>query len=197
VKHSDQYSDYREQLIDWEAYQAQVEEYGEMLDVPIDPPAFVEHLKNLLSETASRVDQGFPGNRHVEIIGNELVIRKHAKDDKPIALEQIDGLLSQRLPKKNILDVIVEAERWLDLHKLFGPLSGFEAKIDEPRKRCVTTLFCYGCNLGPTQTARSVKGLSRKQVAWLNLRHITEERLKSQCEGYQRLQQISVAEILG
>src|SRR3546814_2119438 len=49
--------------------------------------------------------------------------------------------------------------------------------IDDPRKRFITTLFCYGCNLGPTQTARSVQGLSRKQVAWLNLRHITEERL--------------------
>ena len=56
-------------------------------------------------------------------------------------------------------------------------MSGFEAKIDDPRKRFITTLFCYGCNLGPTQTARSVQGLSRKQVAWLNLRHITEERL--------------------
>ena len=29
----------------------------------------------------------------------------------------------------------------------------------------------------PTQTALSVKGLSRQQVAWLNQRHVTEERL--------------------
>jgi Tn3 transposase DDE domain len=64
-----------------------------------------------------------------------------------------------------------------DLHTLFGPLSGFEAKIDEPRKRFIATLFCYGRNLGPTQTARSVKNLSRNQVAWLNLRHVTEKRL--------------------
>jgi len=32
--------------------------------------------------------------------------------------------------------------------------------------------------LGSTQTARSVKDLSRKQVAWLNLHHMTEERLE-------------------
>ena len=56
-------------------------------------------------------------------------------------------------------------------------MSGFESKIDDPRKRFLTTLFCYGCNLGPTQTALSVKGLSRKQEAWLNLHHVTEERL--------------------
>ena len=29
----------------------------------------------------------------------------------------------------------------------------------------------------PAQTARSVKDLSRKQVAWLNLHHMSEERL--------------------
>jgi hypothetical protein len=53
------------------------------------------------------------------------------------------------------------------------PFSGFEPKIDEPRKPFITTLFCYGCNLGATQTARSVKNLNRKQVAWLNLRHVS------------------------
>lgn len=31
--------------------------------------------------------------------------------------------------------------------------------------------------MGASQTARSLKGFSRKQIAWLNLRHITEERL--------------------
>lgn len=49
--------------------------------------------------------------------------------------------------------------------------------MDDPRKRFITTSFCYGCNLCPVQTARSVKGLSRKQVAWLNLKHVTEQRL--------------------
>lgn len=81
------------------------------------------------------------------------------------------------MPQISTLNLLPETERWLHLHKLFGPLSGFDAKIDDPRKRFITTLFCYGCNLGPSQTARSVKGLSRKQVAWLNLKHITEERL--------------------
>ncbi|VWD64914.1 transposase Tn3 family protein [Burkholderia lata] len=50
----------------------------------------------------------------------------------------------------SILDVLTETEQWLDLHRLFGPLSGFEAKVDDPRKCFITTLFRYGCNLGPT-----------------------------------------------
>ena len=77
---------------------------------------------------------------------------------------------------------MVEAENWLDLHTRFGPISGLESKIENPRQRFITTLFCYGCNLGPEQTTRSVKDFSRKQIAWLNLRHITEERLERATE---------------
>lgn len=178
VSNSDQYSDYRDQLVDWETYQTQVAEYGEMLNISTEPKEFVEGLRVWLSDTASRVDQGFPKNEHVDLNGTELILRKQHSDTKPAALDYVDKQLASRLPEKNILDILVEAEGWLDLHEQFGPLSGFEAKIDDPRKRFVTTLFCYGCNLGPTQTARSVKGISRKQVAWLNLHHMTEERLE-------------------
>ena len=49
----------------------------------------------------------------------------------------------------------------------------------------ITTLFCYGCNLGPTQTARSIKGFSRRQVAWLNLKYVTEDVLeKGACTDF-------------
>lgn len=178
VANSDQYSDYRVQLVDWDTYQDQVGAYGAMLDLPTEPKEFVLKLKQWLSACAARVDSGLPDNEHVDLIGTELILRKHAKEEKPAALDHIDKQLAKRLPEKNILDILVESEGWLDLHKQFGPLSGLEAKIDDPRKRFVTTLFCYGCNLGPTQTARSVKGLSRKQVAWLNLHHMTEERLE-------------------
>jgi hypothetical protein len=37
--------------------------------------------------------------------------------------------------------------------------------------------FCYGCNLGPSQTARSLKIADQRQIAWVNQRHITEDRM--------------------
>lgn len=38
-------------------------------------------------------------------------------------------------------------------------------------------MLCFGCNLGPSQTARSIKSLTRKQVAYLNLSHMREKDL--------------------
>ncbi|MCH7313121.1 Tn3 family transposase [Acinetobacter sp. ANC 3882] len=177
VSNSDQYSDYRDQLIDWDEYEQQSFDYGAMLDIPIDPQEFTNHLKQWLANTASIIDKNFPNNEGVELNGNEIIIRKQTAQAKPATLDRIDKQLTERLPEKNILDILVETEKWLDLHKQFKPLSGFEGKIDDPRKRFVTSLFCYGCNLGPSQTARSIKGFNRRQIAWLNLRYITEERL--------------------
>ncbi len=46
------------------------------------------------------------------------------------------------------------------------------------------------CNLGPSQTARSLKGFDRRQVSWVNQHHITEEKLdeaiRSVITGYNR-----------
>jgi len=81
------------------------------------------------------------------------------------------------LAPASILDVLIDAEQWLDLHKIFKPIAGSESRIEDLRRRFVTTLFCYGCNLGAMQTSRSVKGISRRQLSWLNLKYITEETL--------------------
>jgi len=177
VEHSDQYGDYRDQLVDWKTYEEQVPAFCQMMGISREPAVFVANLKSWLTETAREVDAQFPTNEYLDITDDGFVLKQHSKHPKPAALAKIDTLISQRLPPTNILDILAETESWLDLHRHFGPLSGYDSKIDDPRKRFITTLFCYGCNLGPSQTARSVKDLSRKQVAWLNLHHVSEERL--------------------
>src|SRR3954469_12726772 len=46
-----------------------------------------------------------------------------------------------------------------------------------PRERYVASVFCYGCKLGPSQAARAMKDLDRRQIAFINQRHITEDAL--------------------
>lgn len=174
---SDEYSDFNTQLISWEEYEKQIAPYCEMLGLPTTTSGITEKLKQNLVNTASQLDQSYPDNEWLTITSQGLTLHQHDKSSKPDNLEKIDELIKHKLETKNILDILVESEGWLNLHKKFSPISGFEGKIADPRKRFITTLFCYGCNLGPSQTAQSIKGLSRKQVAWLNLHHVTEERL--------------------
>ena len=93
-------------------------------------------------------------------------------------LKLLEQLLRERIEPVGILDALADTEEWLSWTRGFGPLSGFAAKVGEPRLRYLITSFCYGSNLGPTQTARSLAGLDRRQIAWINQRHITEQNLE-------------------
>ncbi|VWD64204.1 transposase Tn3 family protein [Burkholderia lata] len=177
VEGSDRYDDYRIHQVSDEEFRRELPRYCETLGLPSDSKTFVKALRERLSAALDETDTGFPENDSIEIGGDGLVIHKPGKEPELPNTTLIDQAIKASMPEVSILDLLTETEQWLDIHKLFGPLSGFDAKIDEPRKRFISTLFCYGCNLGPSQTARSVKGLSRKQVAWLNLKHVTEERL--------------------
>lgn len=177
VPHSDQYDDYRAHLMEAQAFQAERPLYAELVGLPADGATFTEQLRQRLSALAEEVDRNFPENDSVTWGPNGLIIRKVEKREPPFQLAALDQALNDALGLHSIIDVLTETEKWLDLHKLFRPLSGYESKLEDPQARFIATLFCYGCNMGASQTARSLKGLSRKQVAWLNLHHVTEERL--------------------
>ncbi|MEL7476323.1 MAG: transposase, partial [Cyanobacteria bacterium J06555_12] len=48
----------------------------------------------------------------------------------------------------------------------------------DPRERYLMTTFCYGCQLGPAQTARSLEQIASHQLSWVDRRHIQEEALQ-------------------
>jgi len=58
------------------------------------------------------------------------------------------------------------------------PFLGTMQRLKNPIERYLITTVCYCCNLGPTQTSRSLEGINRKQVSWINIRHITEEKIE-------------------
>jgi TnpA family transposase len=177
IEHSERYDDYREQLVDWDTYEQEVAQYGAEAGIATHAGELCDGLKSWLIQTAREVDASFPENTYAEIQNGRLFLRRTPRNIQAEGLQDLDDELNERLPTTSIVDVLVDTEKWLNLHRHFGPLSGNARKLDNPRARFVTTLFCYGCNLGPTQTARSVKGFSRKQIAWLNLKQISEEQL--------------------
>jgi TnpA family transposase len=111
------------------------------------------------------------------ITQGEPVLRRLKRQPEPDDLALVDRLLSEGMPEYSIVDILTDTEHWLHWTAAFGPLSGFETRLASPRQRYITTTFCYGCYLGPTQTARSLKDLDRFQVAYVNQRHITEQKL--------------------
>lgn len=174
---SEQFGDYRRQLLSWPQYEAQVTAYSVQVGITVDPDGFVDELRHTLSQAILALDAGFPDNDAVTIQDGEPVIRRLDKQPDPENFTLINRLLRERLPVRNIVEVLADTEHWLNWTQRFGPLSGFEARLGLPRERYVTTTFCYGCYLGPAQTARAMKDTDRRQVAYVNQYHITEQNL--------------------
>lgn len=174
---SEQFSDYRDQLVTWEEYAQLVEPYCQQVGIAADATQFVHDLQPQLSQAILTADAAFPTNTSLTSKEGDPVLRRLEKQPEPPGFAQIDRLLPERLPACNIIDVLTDTEHWLHWTSAFGPLSGFEGRLVSPQQRYVTTTFCYGCYLGPTQTTRSLKGWDRFQVAYVNQRHITEQTL--------------------
>lgn len=177
IPHGERYDDYREQLVDEATFAQELEAYGEVSGLPTDAAVFVRGLREELAALADAVDQRFPENVHAELVDGRLILKRLQRTEVSRAIVSLDGVITERLPPTSIVDVLVDAAHWLQLHQHFRPIAGTDSRVDELLRRVVTTLFCYGCNLGPTQTARSVKGFSRRQISWLNLKYVTEETL--------------------
>ena len=180
---SEEYGDYRGQLVSWEEHGRDVAGYAEQAGVPAEPGAFVAALKARLAATASATDRGLPENEHVEIVSGEPVVRRLRGREAADGAAFLERLLKARLVPAGVLEALADTEHWLGWTRHFGPVSGFETKLDRPRERYLATTFCYGCGLGPSRAARSLKGLDRRHVAFVNQRHVTEESLDEAITG--------------
>ncbi|PRR81176.1 Tn3 family transposase [Clostridium vincentii] len=177
IKGSDKYSDYREQLINLEEYDQEIKTYGEQVGIPVTSVAFAQHVKTLLSDAANSADTSFPSNQYLRIQKGEPILTPLKKKEEPKDLKLIKSLLADKMKQVSILDILYTSQQWYNWTKFFGPLSGYDSKLDDPVERYLTTAFCYGCNLGPSQTANSLDTITRKQVSYINQWHISSDKI--------------------
>lgn len=110
---------------------------------------------------------------------DKLILSKLKKKKTAEHYPEIDRLLKERMDNIGILQLLNYTEQSLNLHHRFHHFSGHKSRIPNYASSLVSTFFCYGCFMGPTQAARSIEGASRKQLAWIHDHHVNEERLNN------------------
>jgi TnpA family transposase len=181
VDGSDAYADYRQQLLPWPECEPQVVEYCHQVGLATTATEFVQQLKSWLSETATRVDAGVPSNSDLAIADNgEPVLKRGARRQPSASAQALEASLLERMPERNILDVLANVAQWTGWPRHFGPLSGSEPKLADPVERYILTVFAYGCNLGPTQAARHMLRLATAhELSFTNRRHVSVAQLEA------------------
>ncbi|MBR8841076.1 MAG: Tn3 family transposase, partial [Stigonema ocellatum SAG 48.90 = DSM 106950] len=181
VEGSENYADFRQELLTWDECKPMMEEYCHELGIPSNSEDFVQHLQRLLTQTAESVDQICSDGKQVTISKDgEPVLKRIPAQEKPDGAAALEAAILQRLPVRSVLDILCNVEHWLNWTRHFGPLSGSEPKMEQPMERYILTTFGYGCNLGPNQTARHTRGLvTSHMLSYTNRRHVSAETLQA------------------
>lgn len=181
VQGSEKYADYRKQLLSWEECEPLVKEYCKELNFPSSPIQFVKQLKQNLTSVANTVDSNYPNNGQVMITEDgEPILKRFVRKTVSISSKLLEKEIIQRLPERTVLDILCNVEHWTHWTKHFGPLSGSDSKLEDPTERYIVTTFGYGCNLGPTQTAKHMRNtITPHMLSFVNRRHIHIPRLNA------------------
>jgi len=175
VAGSEQFADYRDQLLSWEECEPKLTTYCQQLGFPMTAEGFVEHLRTWLTDVAAEVDRTRSQNH--ELVINEKgepALKKLRAKVQPTTLAHLEEALHEKIPERHLLDVLARIDQVTGFTRHFGPLSGSEPKVADARERHLLTIFAYGTHLGPHQMARHLKGvLNADQIAHLNHRHFT------------------------
>ena len=190
----EEYADYRTQLLSWEVCQPRVAAYCEALEMPNTAQAFVNHLRARLTQAAQQLDESMPENAELRFDSDGTpYLRRESAQPIPLGTQALEAAIQERMPESGLLDILKRVHYWVDYTRHFGPLSGSEPKLSDAIARYIVTVFGYGCNLGPAQTARHTQGLvTLRSLQRINEQHIStaslEAALRDVIHDYTRFQ---------
>jgi len=178
---SEDYADYRAQLLPWEDCATRLDAYCAALGFAPTAAGFVADLRAWLAATAERVDRDYPDNGYLTLDPDGTpVLKRLVRREPPEGAGAVGEALRDLLPERTLLDVLCNAEHWTHWTRHFGPPSGSDPKLERAAERYILTTFGYGCGLGPTQLARHTRGLvTAHMVSIVNRQHVTVAKLEA------------------
>jgi TnpA family transposase len=179
VKGSENYSDYREQLLPWEECIKEIPEYCKSLGLSDTANSFVDQLKDSLTRISKEVDQLYPENKSLVIETNgKITLKKYPPKNKPKRIKELEEKIHQLLPERSILEILCNTQHWVNWTRHFSPISGSDPKLENAIEKYILLTFTYGSNLGPVQVSKHLKEkISAHIISYLNSRHSTCEKL--------------------
>lgn len=181
IRGSEAYADYREQLLTWDECEPLVEDYCNQLGFSKNAQVFVISLRDLLANVAAEVDAGFPDNKALGLNQSGMpILKRSTPRESKASARALEAALLQRMDERNVIDVLCNVAHWTRWNRHFGPLSGSDPKIENPGERYILTTFTYGCNLGPAQASRHLRGaVTPHMLSFINRRHANTNKLNA------------------
>jgi TnpA family transposase len=178
---AEEFADYRAQLLPWSECEPRLAAYCIALGIPARGVDLAAALKAELTSLAAEVDTGFPANSELSVDEDGTPhLKQLATSVQPKGLVEFEQEIRARMPERHLLDILKHVEHWAGYTRHFGPPSGADPKLANAIQRYLFTVFGYGCNLGPNQTARHAPEIATAQaLRRINAQHINTDKLEA------------------
>ncbi|MFJ9434537.1 Tn3 family transposase [Streptomyces sp. NPDC101490] len=179
---SEEYADWSEQLLDWEAVQETLGSYlvevglceeGEAAE--FDAAFFRRQLEDKLRGAAAAADAGYPDNEGLVIDPETGIpsLKAFRADGQRPSAKRLEEEIKARMPERSLMGILARTAYWVEWWRRFGPASGNEPKLADPFGRYVITTFVTGTNMGLYEAARHIPGVSGHELAYTANRHFS------------------------
>ena len=178
---AESFDDYRSQLMPWVDCLPRLTDYCRAVGMPEGGAAFVADLKVQLTQAAALVDDGFPDNAELMFDATgQPRLKQILRKFQPEGLGGFEAEVHNRMGERHLLDILKNGTCWTSYTRHFGPPSGANPKLSNAEQRYVLTVFGYGCNLGPGQTARHTPDIANAgALRRINAQHIDAHKLEA------------------
>ena len=129
---------------------------------------------------AAGLDAGYEDNADLVIgEGGIPTLKRRRGAGTPAAAEQLAEAIARRMPERSLLGIVARTAHWLGWHHHFGPASGSDPKISDPRGRYCLAVFTGGVSMGPYEAAQHIAGVSARELSMVRNRHIDLKELNA------------------
>ncbi|WP_094792137.1 Tn3 family transposase [Streptomyces kasugaensis] len=179
---SEEYADWSEQLLAWEAVQEKLGSY--LVEVGLAEPGesaefdakfFRRQLEDKLRNAAAAADAGYPENEGLVIDPETGIpsLKAFRADGQRPSAKRLEQEIKARMPERSLMGIVARTAYWVEWWRRFGPPSGNEPKLTDPLGRYVITTFVKGTNMGPYEAARHIPGVSGHELSYVANRHFS------------------------
>ncbi len=140
------------------------------------PPRSSRCVLASIDRTAYPMFRGTVTARELVESGRPVLARRKGAERRPAAIT-LEAAVLDRLPDRALLDILARTAHLTGWPRHFGPASGSDPKIRDTLGRYVVTAFAYGGNLGPTEAARHMRGVSAHEIYTAGNKHATPDKI--------------------
>ena len=174
VAGADSFANFHAQLMSWQQCEPLVGEFCAQVGIPADAAGLTAFYRSKLARLAAEVDAGYPANTDLRLEGGNPVLARRKGADRRASASRLEEAVHERLPERNLLDIVARSAYLIGWDRHFGPASGSDVKVRDRLGRAVLTTFANGTLLGPAQVARHMRGqVSAHELSWTANKHAT------------------------